>query len=139
MDPSSIHMYYTCMDVPDGALVEIDRALRLLRREVDPPAAVDDHGRRIEASTLLVLEAVLDGRARTVQDVAHHLGVAHSTASRLVTRAESAAMVRRVPSPVSAREAWVTATDLGTATRARGHLLRRFASSGLTGRHDAQR
>ena len=124
---------------------------------------VDDHGRRIEASTLLVLEAVLDGRARTVQDVAHHLGVAHSTASRLVTRAESAAMVRRVPSPVSAREAWVTATDLGTATRARGlghrlarladatadwpadqvvalaHLLRRFASSGLTGRHDAQR
>lgn len=113
-------MYYTYMSARDDHLMRVDRALRVMRRHLMPPAAITDEGRRIETSTVLVLEAVVDAGAQTVRDVARHLGVTHSTASRLITRAEEAGMVSRRPSPASARETLVEATPAGQDVRARG-------------------
>lgn len=125
-------MYYTCMSTADDHLVSVDRALRVMRRHLVPPGAIGDEGRRIETSTVLVLEAVIDAGAQTVRDVARQLDVAHSTASRLVTRAEGAGMVTRRSSPVNARETLVEATSAGLAVRARGLRFRLGRLANLT-------
>lgn len=118
-------MYHTYMSTAATRdLRRIDSSLRRMRRAFEPPGAVTDARRRVEASTLLVLEALLGGGARTVRDVARDLGVAHSTASRLVTRAQDAGMVRRAASPDSGREVCVEATPDGVATRERGLSFR---------------
>lgn len=117
-------MYSTYMTATREELELIDRALRLLRHVVEPPGMIDDEGQRVEASTILVLEALADGGPPTVRDVAERLGVAHSTASRLVKRAEEAGMVRRGPSPANGRETVVEATEQGRAMRRRGERYR---------------
>jgi len=83
------------MTRPDD-LLSLDRALRQLRRMWDAPAGIAHEGRVIEGSTLLVCLAVdeHDGVAG-VGTVATTLGVAHSTASRLVARAAEAGMLLR--------------------------------------------
>lgn len=103
-------------------LVALDRALLGLRRFLESPAALDDGGRRIELSTLLVLDAVGEGVA-SVGEVAERLDVARSTASRLVVRAERAGMVVRSSSPVDARAVLVGPTAQGLAL---GHRAREF-------------
>ncbi|NMR20110.1 MarR family winged helix-turn-helix transcriptional regulator [Cellulomonas fimi] len=105
-------------------LERIDRALMQLRRFVEAPAMVDDRGRHVETSTLLVLEALGPESEPTVRDVARRLDVTHSTASRLVTRAEQAGMVRRRRSPTNRRETLVEATDDGHALRDRARTFR---------------
>lgn len=113
-------MYHTYMTDARTELEQIDQALMRLRRFFDPPAMVDDEGRRVEASTILVLETLAGPGPRTVRDIAEELDVAHSTASRLVKRAEQAGMVRRRPSPTNRRETVVEATEQGDAARQRG-------------------
>jgi DNA-binding MarR family transcriptional regulator len=104
-------MYRTCMSA--DALAQIDAALLALRRFVEPPAVVDHEGRRVEVSTVLVLDALSDVGQATVTDVAEHLSIAHSTASRLVTRAVEAGMVSRQPSRHDSRAAVLEATPAG--------------------------
>ena len=111
-------------DYGNRALRDIDRAFRQLRRFSELPPRVTDGGVRVETSTLLVLEAVLDAGAGTVRQVAQELAVTQSTASRLVTRAEDAGMVVRGPAPDDAREVAVQATDQGDRVRRRGHDFR---------------
>jgi len=104
-----------------------------MRHAFAPPAAVLDGGRRVETSTLLVLEALVDAGARSVRDVAEALDVTHSTASRLVSRAEDAGMVRRTPSPDSGRSVVLTLTDEGAAVRERGARHRLALLEAATG------
>ncbi|MCB7135912.1 MarR family winged helix-turn-helix transcriptional regulator [Cellulosimicrobium marinum] len=109
----------------------VDRALLSLRRFLDTPRAVDDAGTRVELSTLLVLDAVGEAGA-TVRDVATRLAVAHSTASRLVTRAEQAGAVERTTSPADARETLAVATSHGRALRGRAVAFRHERLARLT-------
>ena len=88
----------------------LDQALLSLRRFFAAPHVVDDHGRPVELSTLLVLGAVGEGGA-TVREVATRLDVAHSTASRFVTRAEQAGVVERRLSTADARATTVSMTE----------------------------
>ena len=155
-------MYYTCMAEEVEPLLRVDRALRGLRRHFVPPGEIGDQGGRIETSTVLVLEAVIDAGATTVRDVARELDVTHSTASRLVSRAEDAGMVTRTSSSMSGRDTLVVATSAGRAVRERGlqyrldhladltadwsaaesttfaRLLERFAASQRTSRHEGE-
>src|SRR3712207_1981615 len=80
----------------DGDLQRLDHALLRLRRMWDAPAGVEHEGRVVDGSTLLVCVAVEEHRAVAsgagavevgVLEVAQALGVTHSTASRLVSRA----------------------------------------------------
>ncbi|MGY1620517.1 MarR family winged helix-turn-helix transcriptional regulator [Geodermatophilus sp. SYSU D00691] len=96
-------------------LARVDRALLSLRRAWDAPAGVRHEGRTVEGSTLLVCLALAEhgsGRAG-VLEVADFLGVTHSTASRLVSRAVDAGMVARDRSPSDPRRAALSLTDGG--------------------------
>lgn len=106
----------------------LDRALLRLRRFFAAPAVVDDQGHPLELSTLLVLHAVGDTGA-TVRQVADELDVAHSTASRFVTRAELAGVVTRRASTVDARAIMVVLTKSGRELdrRATSFRLERLA------------
>lgn len=112
-------------------LVTLDRALMSLRRFFEVPAVLDDDGSPVDLSTLLVLDAVTSTPgALTVRGVARRLDVAHSTASRLVTRAERAGMVTRAVSVEDRREIVVQVTEAGRelALRAVGFRLARLAN-----------
>lgn len=103
----------------------MDQALLRLRRFFDAPAVLDDAGPRVELSTLLVLEAVARcGAPPSVRGIAEQLGVAHSTASRLVTRAERAGMVARATSPTDKRETVIASTEVGEGFRRRATAFR---------------
>ena len=119
-------MYHTLMtDDSPSDLELIDQALLRLRRFFDAPAILDDTGPRVELSTLLVLEAVARSRTpSSVRGIADQLDVAHSTASRLVTRAERAGMVARVTSSTDRRETSVQSTEAGQDLRRRASAYR---------------
>ncbi len=97
----------------DDDLARLDRALLRLRRMWDAPTGIAHEGRTVEGSTLLVCLAVAEGPAghpeggtgaeTGVVEVAEALGVTHSTASRLVSRAVEAGMVVRGRSAVDPR------------------------------------
>lgn len=111
----------------------IDQALLRLRRFFDAPAVLDDAGPRVELSTLLVLEAVARCAAPpSVRGIAEQLGVAHSTASRLVTRAERAGMVVRASSETDKRETVIESTQVGQGFRRRATAFRRQRLVDLT-------
>lgn len=107
----------------DEALVRLRRLWTASRAHV-----VDELGRRVEMSSVLVVEAC--GRAEaeaaevTISDVAAFLDVEASTASRLVDRAAQAGLVRRAASVVDGRRAALTLTDAGRELRARATTAR---------------
>lgn len=116
------------------AVGEIDAALIGLRRMWSHSGTFEDPELgRIDLSTVLVCRELATARSEvSVAGIAAGLDVAHSTASRLVERAEQCGAVRRVPSPRDGRSTSVVLTPAGrrlhrTATtfRARylGHLL----------------
>lgn len=113
----------------------LDVALLGLRRFVDAPSPRDGStfahvGGRVEVSTMLVVEAVArrggDGEC-SVGVVAEELHVAHSTASRLIDRAEGAGMVHRSRSSTDSRRTVLTLSPAGTR-------LQREATAFRTGR-----
>lgn len=118
-------------------LARVDRALLRLRRMWDAPAGVRHEGEVVEGSTLLVCLAVAEhledgtGRAVGILEVSHHLGVTHSTASRLVTRAVAAGMVARDRSPADPRRAALTLTAAGTRFVAASREFRTALLHGL--------
>ncbi len=113
-------MYRTCVARDVTAL---DDALLRLRRlwSPDRTRSVDDAGTPVEMSSLLVVEACAraDGPEVTIGDIARFADVTHSTASRLVDRAERAGLVRRLPSARNARRTAVALTGPGAALRGR--------------------
>lgn len=96
-------------------LARIDRALLRLRRMWDAPAGVAHEGGVVEGSTLLVCLVVAEAAAGgevSITEVTRDLGVAHSTASRLVARAVTAGMVHRAAG-ADPRRAQLTLTAAG--------------------------
>lgn len=116
------------MFTPPSDLETLDTALVTVRRFLEAPRVVDDHGRDIELSTLLIL-AGLPAAGQSIRDIATHLDVAPSTASRLVARAERAGAVTKSRATGDARSAVVTPTEAGRglASRAAEHRRRRLA------------
>jgi DNA-binding MarR family transcriptional regulator len=112
-------MYRTCVE---REVTAVDDALLRMRRlwSPDRSGVVDDLGTPVEMSSLLVVEACARaaGTEATIGDVARFADVAHSTASRLVDRAERNGLVRRLPS-ARARHTAVALTDQGAALRER--------------------
>ncbi|BDZ43361.1 hypothetical protein GCM10025865_26600 [Paraoerskovia sediminicola] len=118
-------------------LERLDRSLMRLRRFIETPAVLDDAGSPVELSTLLVLDAVTSGHdaaptGSTIRDVAERLDVAHSTASRLVTRAEKAGAVTRGPSGADRRTSVVEATAAGRVLAERASQFRLARLGGIT-------
>jgi DNA-binding MarR family transcriptional regulator len=106
------------LQVLDEALVRLRRLWTASRAHV-----VDELGRRVEMSSVLVVEACARaGEATTevtVGDVAAFLDVEPSTASRMVDRAATAGLVLRTASTVNGRRAALRLTDSGRGLRAR--------------------
>jgi DNA-binding MarR family transcriptional regulator len=113
-----------------GDLAALDEALVRLRRIWTASRAhvVDDLGRRVEMSSVLVVEACARAEAAaaetTVGDVGAFLDVEPSTASRLVDRAARAGLVGRTTSAVDARRSVLHLTEAGRALRARAVAAR---------------
>jgi len=109
----------------DDSYVLLDDALIRLRRLWNGTAprrsAMADRVPPVEMSTVLVvnavhrLQAVRPGGEVTVADVAGHLDVASSTASRLVDRAVTATMVTRRESATDTRRVALNLTARGQA------------------------
>ncbi len=83
---------------------------------------------QVDLSSVLVCREIANGEAVSVADIAAGLDVAHSTASRLVDRAEQTGAVRRVPSAEDARRTTLHLTASGRrfnkrATQFRLHYL----------------
>jgi len=112
------------------ALVSLDGALVRLRRLWSAPRRmlIDDTGRHVEMSSVLVVEACALGAVRDVEvgvnDVAEFTDVAPSTASRLVDRAVRAGLVHRTSSPRDSRRSALTLTPAGEALRNRAVTTR---------------
>jgi len=126
------------MATSSSDLETLDTALVTVRRFLEAPRIVDDHGRDIELSTLLIL-AGLPTMGQSIRDIATRLDVAPSTASRLVSRAERAGVVTKSPATGDARSAVVTPTREGRelASRAAEHRRSRLAEV-LAGWSDEQ-
>lgn len=120
-------MYYTHMPIDlsplDDALIRLRRLWSASRQRI-----VQDGATAVEMSSLLVLEACARGAARgcevTVGNVADLADVTPSTASRLVDRAESAGLLNRSPSALSARRTALGLTPAGAALRERAVAAR---------------
>ena len=116
----------------DEALVRLRRLWTASRAHV-----VDDLGRRVEVSSVLVVEALgragRDAAEVTVGDVAGFLDVEPSTASRLVERAAAAGLVVRTASRVDGRRAALRLTDDGRALRERATAARLRWLGGVIG------
>ena len=109
-------MYGTHVTEPASVDLQLlDEALVRLRRlwTASRASVVDELGRRVEMSSVLVVEACARAGSHatevTVGDVAAFLDVEPSTASRMVDRAEAAGLVRRTASAVP----WYHASELG--------------------------
>jgi DNA-binding MarR family transcriptional regulator len=105
------------LDSPDSALADLDTALIGLRRLwAAPPRLADPTLGQVEMSTIWVVDALdrlADRPEVSVADLATAIDVAHSTASRLVDRAEAAGAVTRHPSATDSRRTAVTLTPTG--------------------------
>lgn len=106
-------------------LVAIDAALLGLRRLWVHDAVVQDPDvGRVDLSTVWVADAVARECALTVAGVAAALHVAHSTASRFVSRAERAGVVTRGRSDEDARQVRVCLTAAGADVARRARQVR---------------
>lgn len=104
-------------DDPGRALADLDTALIGLRRLwAAPPRLPDPTLGQVEMSTIWIVDALdrlTDNKEVSVADLAAALDVAHSTASRLVDRAQAAGCVSRHPSPSDSRRTAVALTPTG--------------------------
>ena len=121
-----------------GDPARLDRALIALRRFWTAPDAVPDGGASVELSTLLVLEAVLEGPATGngeigVGLVGERLDVRPSTASRLVDRAAAAGVLAKRPSTLDGRSLSLTLTPDGEGLARRARQFRAARLDALLG------
>ena len=106
-----------------------DALLRMRRLwSVSRTRFVEDGATAVEMSSLLVVEAcargVAEHREVSIGDVAHLADVTASTASRLVDRAETAGLLTRAHSALSARRTALYLTPAGIALRERAVAAR---------------
>jgi DNA-binding MarR family transcriptional regulator len=122
---------------PDPVLADLDAALIGLRRLwAAPPRLADPTLGQVEMSTIWIVDALdrlVDRAEVSVADLATAIDVAHSTASRLVDRAEAAGAVTRHPSATDSRRTAVALTPIGrtlatVARQARTSYLHRVTS-----------
>ncbi len=99
---------------------ELDAALLAIRRLIEAPASrpvLHQSDGAAELSTILVVDAVARLTAEhgecSVGDVAQHLRVAHSTASRFVDRAVRVQVVARARATLDPRRTHLTLTEVG--------------------------
>jgi DNA-binding MarR family transcriptional regulator len=129
---------------PDPALADLDTALIGLRRLwAAPPRLADPTLGQVEMSTIWIVDALdrmAEHREVSVADLATAIDVAHSTASRLVDRAEAAGCVQRHPSATDSRRTAVALTPTGRtlATVAR-HARTSYLAQVTTDWSDEQR
>jgi DNA-binding MarR family transcriptional regulator len=118
---------------PQELLALDDTMMRLRRVWALPPASSTqrlptENDQIVELSSVLVVEACVrgevSGHSATVADVAAFAGVAPSTASRFVGRAERAGLVERQRAPGDARRAAIRTTEAGEALHARSRRFR---------------
>lgn len=108
----------------------LDDALIRMRRlwSASRTRFLDDGATAVEMSSLLVVEACARGAAEhrevSIGDVAHLADVTASTASRLVDRAETAGLLTRTPSTLSARRTALHLSPAGAALRERAVTAR---------------
>lgn len=128
------HLWSTPPQVHDPALGSIDMSTIWI---VDALTQAEESGRRPAGTSARDSEAGYGGQVEmTIGDLGLALDVAHSTASRLVDRAQASGAVARAPSHTDARMVTVRLTDPGRelAATARGfrrqHLHR--ATTGWT-------
>lgn len=111
------------LSVLDDALIRMRRLWSASRTRF-----VEDGATAVEMSSLLVVEACARGAAEhrevSIGDVAHLADVTASTASRLVDRAETAGLLTRAPSALSARRTALYLTPAGIALRERAVAAR---------------
>ncbi len=107
----------------DDSLRSIDESLIHLRHLWSAPPRLDDPNLgSIEMSTVWVVDTLLrcPDAQQTISQIAEAMGVAQSTASRLVARAEAAGTVTRLTDPQDARRVTVSTTQSGEALAAAG-------------------
>ncbi|MBP7972586.1 MAG: MarR family transcriptional regulator [Candidatus Nanopelagicales bacterium] len=114
--------------MPDADLVQIDEALMGLRHLWSTPDRLSDSRLgEVELSTMWIADALTrmaDRREVSVADLADALDVAHSTASRLLNRAESVGVIERRPSRTDARRVTVRLTRRGRSLARAGTAFR---------------
>jgi len=111
----------------DPDLARIDAALVGMRRLWAHDTSIEDpEAGRVELSTVWVVDALVrSGREHlSVAGLAQALDVAHSTASRFVTRAEGAGVVQRAPLADDSRQVAVHLTPSGAALAERALQFR---------------
>jgi DNA-binding MarR family transcriptional regulator len=132
---------------PDDSYALVDDALMQLRRlwsgstaSAAHGAAIADHVPPVEMSTVLVVDAIhrlqitQPGSEVTVAAVARRLGVAGSTASRLVDRAVTSSMVTRGASSIDTRRVALTLSSPGqTLVTSSGAFRRSYLAQMLEG------
>lgn len=110
--------------MPEDPLLVIDEALIALRHLWTTPAHLHDPDLgTVDMSTLWVVDGLRrqsPDQEHTVSDLAAHMDVAHSTASRLVARAEDAGAIVRRPSANDRRRVAVELTPAGSRLAAAG-------------------
>ncbi len=91
-----------------------------------PPHIHDPALGQIDMSTIWVVDSLRRAPRQTIAELADAMDVAHSTASRLVARAERAGAVARTCDPRDTRRVNVTLTDAGRdlAAQALAYRLR---------------
>lgn len=95
-------------------LEDIDEALIALRHLWAAPPRIDDPDLgTVEMSTIWVVDRLRRNPGQTVAELAGQLDVAHSTASRLIARAEQTGAVVRMPDPHDQRRVTVHLTPAG--------------------------
>ena len=123
-------------------LERIDAALIALRHLWSAPPQVEDPALgKVEMSTIWVVDSLRRAPGSTVSDLARDMGVAHSTASRLVARAEVAGAVVRTSDPRDQRRTTVDVTPAGStlADVALRHRLSRLREATTGWNHDERR
>lgn len=132
----------------DADLARIDAALVGLRRLWSHDTTIQDaQVGRVDLSTIWVVDALVrSGREHlSVAGLADALDVAHSTASRFVTRAEGVGVVQRARLADDSRQVTIRLTPSGAALAERARafrlsvLQRAMTSWPHTDRHDLAR
>lgn len=123
-------------------LERIDAALIALRHLWTAPPHIEDPALgQVEMSTIWVVDSLRRHPGQTVTELACAMGVAQSTASRLVQRAEQSGAVFRTSDPADQRRTTVALTAAGgkLAETALAYRLHRLARTTETWSADDRR
>ncbi|WEO76042.1 MarR family transcriptional regulator [Cryobacterium sp. SO2] len=97
----------------------IDASLIRMRRLLETPRGATDE---VDLSAVFVVDTIArraqDGMLTRIADIAHHLSVQPSTASRLVRSTEAAGYIQRSASPDDPRSVVLHLTSRGTELNA---------------------